>query len=382
MVMPKQLNPQQNGNDTGPGEGDEFVTPEFIRVVNSLWFILVDAGVGSRALSGKGPKGLKSVYNKTAIIHCLDELSVAGISPEQVILVVNESFYPRYMDFFTNPEEKLRDIVYDQGKQSRYDNTIGPIIDYGKKIHIIPQEDILGLDGKPIYGSGVAIKSAMNYLRHQGVDLSGTPVGVGFVDDLIVPGAYGLHELVDYCASRGVNVKPKPHQPAVLPEMIDALTSDNQATGVIAAQAVPEQDISSFGILELHDGIHLFRNHEKPASSAEAPLTDGEYLAGYGRMVYADSAFVDEALDSIVAQAISDGTEANFVDVALVAADEHSNAIRVFKSSSDIWVTAGDDSKATDAADVFAIMDGHMPEFMAKALRLAYKPEFNPAIPH
>lgn len=364
MIKSEQLNSQQNSNGILPGERDRFV--------NSLWFILVDAGVGSRALSGKGPKGLKSVYNKTAIVHCLDELSAAGINPERVILVVNESFYSRYMDFFTNPEEKLRDVVYSQGKRSRYDNTIGPIIDYGKKIHIIPQDDILGLDGEPIYGSGVAIKSAMNYLQHQGVDLSEIPVGVGFVDDLIVPGAYGLHERVDYCISHGINMKPAAHLPAVLPEMIDVLVGDGQASGVIAAQAVSEQDISSFGILELHDGAYLLRNHEKPASSDEAPLTDGEYLAGYGRMVYADSAFVDEALDGVIARAISDGTEANFVDVALVAADEYPNAIRVFKSSSDVWVTAGDDSKATDAADVFAIMDGHMPEFMARALRLAY----------
>lgn len=229
------------------------------------------------------PKELFPIGRSPAILYILQELADAGV--EQVVVVTGEGSSPlvRFLDPARLPPDKVRDAAPVQ-----------------ELLRILDRLRIAFTPQRGPYGNGTPLLNALDVLGDR-------PCIYVFADDVVL----------------GENVSER-------------LVRSYQATGApgMAAQPVPEDRVSKFGIAETVDeGGHLriTRMLEKPA-----PGETSSRLATFGRYLV-----TPELVSRLRATTVGKGGELWFTDaVVRHLADGH--PVHAVPLTTGAWHTVGD----------------------------------------
>ena len=227
----------ENTNPTSP------VRPKIRKAV------LTDAGYATRFLpiTKTLHKSMLPIMDKPITQYIIEECMLAGIT--EIILVATEEGKPIYEDYFHNTAQHIYGQLRKQGKEGRFDKV--------REVFSLPNIIVITQDKKLPYGNGTPALSAKPYIGNE-------PFLYIYTDDLIF-GESSCKELVDVYENSTDDVK-----------------------GIIAAQDIPDVDVTRYGIIKLKEGTPDILDFivEKP-SVADAPST----LVSFGRYLLSPEIF-------------------------------------------------------------------------------------------
>ena len=212
--------------------------------------IITDAGFASRYLpiTKTIPKAMIPIGAKPVMQLCVEECVAAGI--EEIIIVATPGTMSKaiYDDYFHNKSENVKALLDKQGKSSRFE----PV----QEGLSCPKLTVIEQDSSLPYGNGSPIVSAKDYVKDEEAFV------VLYSDDLIL----GKGDV------------------AVL---IETYEENKGAKAVIAAQEMPEETWSKFGMIALKENGTLSHIVEKPKTPDLSPSN----LTSYGRYLLTPEVF-------------------------------------------------------------------------------------------
>lgn len=255
--------------------------------------VITDAGFASRFLpiTKTIPKAMIPLGAKPIMQHVVEECVSAGI--KDIIIVATPEGKPIYEDFFNNPVEKVYQQLESQGKLDRFESV--------KEVLSMANITVIEQDASLPYGNGSPIASARPYLNEDEAFLA------LYSDDLI----FGKGDVETLLAA--------------YKEMPDA-------KAIIAAQEMPEEVWSKYGMIALKDKTKSTLSHivEKPAKPEDSPSN----LTSYGRYL-----LTPEVFEHLVPNNTGLDDELWTVDAITKLAE--SGNVYVVKSEGR-WLTTGD----------------------------------------
>ncbi len=212
--------------------------------------VITDAGFASRFLpiTKTVPKAMIPLGAKPIMQYVVEECVAGGI--KDIIIVATHEGKPIYEDYFKNPCEKIYKQLESQGKLDRFDAV--------RKVLSIANITIIEQDPSYPYGNGSPIASAKPYLNDDEAFIA------CYSDDLI----FGEGDVKT---------------------LIEAYKENPDAKAVIAAQEMPEEVWSKYGMIALKDDKKMTLSHivEKPAKPEDSPSN----LTSYGRYLLTPEVF-------------------------------------------------------------------------------------------
>jgi len=172
----------------------------------------------------------------------IEECMEAGIT--EIILVATEEGRAIYDDYFHNNSQHIHEQLVKQNKPARFEKI--------RNVYSLPNIIVIAQNKNLPYGTASPIISALPYIGDE-------PFLHVQADDVIV-GKSTCKELVD-----------------------TYLASDDDVMAIIAAQDIPNVDVTRYGIVKLREGTQneLDSIIEKPTKE-DAPST----LVSFGRYLY------------------------------------------------------------------------------------------------
>lgn len=255
--------------------------------------IITDAGFASRYLpiTKTIPKAMIPIGAKPVMQLCVEECAEAGIDEIIIVATPNTKSKEIYDDYFHNPSANVKALLDKQGKAERFE-PVEEILNF-PKITVIEQDTALP------YGNGSPIVSAKDYVKDDEAFV------VLYSDDLIL--------------GKG-DVKT----------LIETYRDNPNAKAVIAAQEMPEEVWSRYGMIALKDNGTLSHIVEKPKTPELSPSN----LTSYGRYL-----LTPEVFNYLVPSNTGLDGELWTVD-AITKLAEHGD-VMVAKSKGK-WITTGD----------------------------------------
>lgn len=255
--------------------------------------IITDAGFASRYLpiTKTIPKAMIPIGAKPVMQLCVEECAEAGIDEIIIVATPNTKSKEIYDDYFHNPSANVKALLDKQGKAERFE-PVEEILNF-PKITVIEQDTALP------YGNGSPIVSAKDYVKDDEAFV------VLYSDDLIL--------------GKG-DVKT----------LIETYRDNPNAKAVIAAQEMPEEVWSRYGMIALKDNGTLSHIVEKPKTPELSPSN----LTSYGRYL-----LTPEIFNYLVPSNTGLDGELWTVD-AITKLAEHGD-VMVAKSKGK-WITTGD----------------------------------------
>lgn len=255
--------------------------------------IITDAGFASRYLpiTKTIPKAMIPIGAKPVMQLCVEECAEAGIEEIIIVATPNTKSKEIYDDYFHNPSENVKALLDRQGKSERF-KPVEEVLNF-PKITVIEQDPTLP------YGNGSPIVSAKDFVKDDEAFV------VLYSDDLILGNG---------------DVKT----------LIEAYHNNPGAKAVIAAQEMPEEVWSRYGMIALKDNGTLSHIVEKPKTPDLSPSN----LTSYGRYL-----LTSEVFDYLIPSNTGLDGELWTVD-AITKLAEHGNVV-VAKSEGK-WITTGD----------------------------------------
>lgn len=212
--------------------------------------IITDAGFASRYLpiTKTIPKAMVPIGAKPAMQLCVEECVEAGI--EEIIIVATPGTMARaiYDNYFHDRSENVKALLERQGKAERFE----PV----EQVLNFPEITVIEQDAGLPYGNGSPILSAKEYVENEEAFV------VLYSDDLIFGNS---------------DVKT----------LIQAYSENPTAKAVIAAQEMPEEVWSKYGMIALKDNGTLSHIVEKPKTPDLSPSN----LTSYGRYLLTPEVF-------------------------------------------------------------------------------------------
>ena len=255
--------------------------------------IITDAGFASRYLpiTKTIPKAMIPIGAKPVMQLCVEECAEAGI--EEIIIVATPNTKAReiYDDYFHNPANNVKELLDKQGKSERFE-PVAKVLNF-PKITVIEQDPTLP------YGNGSPIVSAKQFVESEEAFV------VLYSDDLIL--------------GKG-DVKV----------LIDTYNANPGAKAVIAAQEMPEEVWSKYGMIALKDNGTLSHIVEKPKTPDLSPSN----LTSYGRYL-----LTPEVFDYLVPS--NTGLDGELWTVDAITKLAETGDVIVAKSEGK-WITTGD----------------------------------------
>lgn len=255
--------------------------------------IITDAGFASRYLpiTKTIPKAMIPIGAKPVMQLCVEECAEAGI--EEIIIVATPGTMSRaiYDDYFHNKSDNVKALLDKQGKPERF-APVAEVLTF-PKITVIEQDPTLP------YGNGSPIVSAKSYVENEEAFV------VLYSDDLIL--------------GKG-DVKV----------LIDTYEQNKSAKAVIAAQEMPEEVWSKFGMIALKENGTLSHIVEKPKTPDLSPSN----LTSYGRYL-----LTPEVFDYLIPS--NTGLDGELWTVDAITKLAETGDVIVAKSEGK-WITAGD----------------------------------------
>ena len=255
--------------------------------------IITDAGFASRFLpiTKTIPKAMVPIGAKPAMQLCVEECAVAGIEEIIIVATPNTKSKEIYEDYFHGKAENVKALLDKQGKSERFE-PVEEVLNF-PKIIVIEQDPSLP------YGNGSPIASAKEYVKDEEAFV------VLYSDDLILGSS---------------DVKA----------LIDAYEENPEAKAVIAAQEMPEEVWSKYGMIAMKENGTLSHIVEKP----KTPDLSSSNLTSYGRYL-----LTKEVFDYLVPENTGLDDELWTVD-AITKLAENGNVI--ITKSEGKWITTGD----------------------------------------
>lgn len=255
--------------------------------------IITDAGFASRYLpiTKTIPKAMIPIGAKPVMQLCVEECVAAGI--EEIIIVATPHSMAKaiYDDYFHDKSENVKVLLDKQGKSERFE-PVEEVLNF-PKITVIEQDDTLP------YGNGSPILSAKSYVKNEDAFV------VLYSDDLIL--------------GEG-DVKT----------LIETYKANQSAKAVIAAQEMPEEVWSKYGMIALKENGTLSHIVEKPKTPELSPSN----LTSYGRYL-----LTPEVFDYLVPT--NTGLDGELWTVDAITKLAEAGDVIVAKSKGR-WITTGD----------------------------------------
>lgn len=212
--------------------------------------IITDAGFASRYLpiTKTIPKAMVPIGAKPAMQLCVEECVEAGI--EEIIIVATPGTMAReiYDNYFHDRAENVKALLDKQGKAERFE----PV----EEVLNFPKITVIEQDASLPYGNGSPILSAKSFVENEEAFV------VLYSDDLIFGNS---------------DVKT----------LIQAYAENPTAKAVIAAQEMPEEVWSKYGMIALKENGTLSHIVEKPKTPELSPSN----LTSYGRYLLTPEVF-------------------------------------------------------------------------------------------
>ena len=255
--------------------------------------IITDAGFASRYLpiTKTIPKAMVPIGAKPAMQLCVEECIVAGI--EEIIIVATPNTMAKdiYDNYFHDKAENVAKLLDKQGKSERFE----PV----KEVLNFPKITVIEQDADLPYGNGSPIVSAKVYVKDEDAFV------VLYSDDLIFGNS---------------DVKT----------LVETYHQNEDAKAVIAAQEMPEEVWSKYGMVALKENGTLSHIVEKPKSKELSPSS----LASYGRYL-----LTPEIFDYLIPS--NTGLDGELWTVDAITELAKRGDVVVAKSSGK-WMTTGD----------------------------------------
>lgn len=255
--------------------------------------IITDAGFASRYLpiTKTIPKAMVPIGAKPAMQLAVEECVMAGI--EEIIIVATPDTMAKdiYDNYFHDRAENVKALLEKQGKLERFE-PVEEVLNF-PKIIVIEQDKTLP------YGNGSPIVSARDYVAGEDAFV------VLYSDDLIFGNS---------------DVKT----------LIETYEQNENAKAVIAAQEMPEEVWSKYGMVALKENGTLSHIVEKPKTKELSPSN----LASYGRYL-----LTPEVFDYLVPS--NTGLDGELWTVDAITKLAETGDVLVAKSSGK-WMTTGD----------------------------------------
>ncbi len=255
--------------------------------------IITDAGFASRYLpiTKTIPKAMVPIGAKPAMQLCVEECVAAGI--EEIIIVATPNTMAReiYDNYFHDKAENVQALLEKQGKSERFE----PV----KEVLNFPKITVIEQDSALPYGNGSPILSAKEYVENEDAFV------VLYSDDLIFGNS---------------DVKT----------LIETYEKNPDAKAVIAAQEMPEETWSKYGMVAMKDDGTLSHIVEKPKTKELSPSS----LASYGRYLLTPEVFEYLAPSNT-------GLDGELWTVDAITKLAENGPVLVAKSSGK-WMTTGD----------------------------------------
>lgn len=212
--------------------------------------IITDAGFASRYLpiTKTIPKAMIPIGSKPVMQLCVEECVDAGITEIIIVATPNSKSREIYEDYFHGRAENVKELLDKQGKAERF-APVAEVLDF-PKITIIEQDASLP------YGNGSPIVSARRFVEDEEAFV------VLYSDDLIL-GKGDVRTLVEEYEKHPT------------------------AKAIIAAQEMPEESWSKFGMIALKENGTLSHIVEKPKTPDLSPSN----LTSYGRYLLTPEVF-------------------------------------------------------------------------------------------
>ena len=255
--------------------------------------IITDAGFASRYLpiTKTIPKAMIPIGAKPVMQLCVEECVEAGIDEIIIVATPNTKAKEIYDDYFHSKSDNVKALLDKQGKSERF----APV----EEVLSFPKITVIEQDPDLPYGNGSPIVSAKDYVKDDEAFV------VLYSDDLILGNS---------------DVKT----------LIDTYHEHPEAKAVIAAQEMPEEVWSKYGMIALKENGTLSHIVEKPKTPELSPSN----LTSYGRYL-----LTPEVFDYLVPSNTGLDGELWTVD-AITRLAEHGDVI--VARSSGKWITTGD----------------------------------------
>lgn len=270
--------------------------------------VITDAGFASRFLpiTKTIPKAMLPLGAKPIMQYVVEECVAGGI--QNIIIVATSKGKPIYDDYFHNPVEKIYKQLESQGKLERFDSV--------KDTLALADVTVIQQDARLPYGNGSPIVSARPYLNKDEAFLA------LYSDDLIL--------------GEG-DVKT----------LLEAYRKSPDAKAIIAAQEMPEESWSKYGMIALKDAKKQTLSHivEKPKTPAESPSN----LTSYGRYLLTPDVFQHLKADNT-------GLDDELWTVDAITKLAAEGDVQVVKSRGK-WLTTGDPQNYYKAYQEFIKME-------------------------
>lgn len=255
--------------------------------------IITDAGFASRYLpiTKTIPKAMIPIGAKPVMQLCVEECVKAGIDEIIIVATPNTKSREIYEDYFHGKAENVKTLLEKQGKVERFE----PV----EEVFNFPKITVIEQDVNLPYGNGSPIVSAKDFVKDDEAFV------VLYSDDLIL-------------GESDVKI------------LIDTYKKNPKAKAVIAAQEMPKETWSKFGMIALKENGTLSHIVEKPKTPELSPSN----LTSYGRYL-----LTPEVFDYLVPSNTGLDGELWTVD-AITKLAEHGDV--VVAQSEGKWITTGD----------------------------------------
>lgn len=211
--------------------------------------LITAAGFGSRFLpiTKTFPKEMLPILNKPIIQYLIDECVASGI--EEIIIVAGASDIDKFEDYFFNKVEEIKNLMFAQKKEERWQK-VADVLNL-KGIKIIPQNETLP------YGNGRPVLTAKEYLKDEEAFV------VMFGDDMVISEIPAVKQLINYFNA-------------------------NECDGLMGVQRMPMEEVCKYGVIEIKEGTEnqVKKVIEKPKIE-ESPSD----LCTYGRFIMTPKIF-------------------------------------------------------------------------------------------
>jgi len=271
--------------------------------------VVTDGGYATRffPVTKTVPKCMLPIIDKPITQIFIEECMEAGIT--EIILVATEEGREIYDDYFHNNSQHIHEQLVKQNKPERFDKI--------RNIYSLPNIIVIAQNKNLPYGTASPIISALPYIGDE-------PFLHVQADDVIL-GKSTCKELVDAY-----------------------LQSDDNTMAVIAAQDIPDVDVTRYGIVKLKEGTEneLDSIIEKPTIE-DAPST----LVSFGRYLY--TPLIKKYLSSDEKNLGKDN-ELWMVDAIWRMAKEHKVLVKPISGQ---WKTTGDPNNYLRTVIEYALQD-------------------------